>query len=63
MKNKIKKFNLDDCIFSGPLAINKDGFVDLDNITLLDKKEDYLVHIEYLPQHRKYVFTVYREKK
>jgi hypothetical protein len=63
MKDKIKKFNLDDCMFSGPLEINKDGFVDLDKITLLDKKEDYLIHIEYLPKHKKYVFSVYNKKK
>jgi hypothetical protein len=63
MGNKVKKFNLDDCIFSGPLTINKNGFLDLDNIPLLDKKGDYLIHIEYLSQYNKYVCTVYREKK
>ncbi|MCX6750493.1 MAG: hypothetical protein NTZ83_03475 [Candidatus Pacearchaeota archaeon] len=56
MKDKVKEFNLEDSIASGPLAINEGGGVDLSNITLLDKKQDCLIHIEYLPKQRIYVF-------
>jgi hypothetical protein len=62
MKDELKKFNLEDFIASGPLAINEGGCVDLGNITLLDKKQDYLIHIEYLPEQRRYVFSVYEKK-
>lgn len=64
MKDKLlKKFNLEDSVAGGPLTMGNGSFVDLSNIPLLDKGEDYLIHIESLPQHRRYVYSVYEKKK
>jgi hypothetical protein len=63
MKRKLKKFNLEDYFAAGPLRTNINNYLDLDNISLLDNKGDYLIHIEYYPKEKKYVFTAYREKR
>jgi hypothetical protein len=65
MKNSklLKKFNLNESIAGGHLRVTLNNFLELDNITLMDNKGDYLIHIEYYSKENKYIFSAYREKK
>jgi hypothetical protein len=62
-ENKIKKFNLEHSVACGALRVDLIGRIDMENIKLSDVHQDYLVHIEYSPEDKKYRFSAYRKKE
>ena len=62
-KDKLSKFNLEDSVAGGPIRINRQGFLDFDNIILSEDKSDYLIHVKYFKKENRYGFSAYKEKK
>lgn len=61
---KIKKFNLETSVAGGCLRVGLKGNIDFSNITLSgSNKEDYLIHVEYSSEEKKYRFSAYRKKE
>jgi hypothetical protein len=63
VKKKIDKFDLETSVMGGPIAIDKPGFLELDEVNLSANQEDYLIHVQYLKKEGIYVYHVYSEKK
>lgn len=61
-KMECKKFDLEKVVDEGPVKTDLRGFLDLFNVELKDIKRDYLIHLEYFPEEKKYRFKAYREK-
>lgn len=63
-KNKLlKKFELERAVAEGHVGGNFQGTINLDNLNLRDVKENYLIHLKYSPENKKYTFSVYKEKE
>jgi hypothetical protein len=63
LENELNKFNLEHSVAGGLLRIDIRNHLDFNNVNLSNFKGDYLIHIEYVSEEKKYRFSAYSKKE